>query len=383
MREVGFGSRVPRSEDIRLVQGLGGFTDDLAFQHQAYLFVLRSPYPFAFIRGDIRTDEAAAMAGVLAVLTGRDAIAEGLGNIPSGVKRSAPNGNSNFEPPYRALAVDMVRHVGDAVVAIVATSLSIAKDAAELVEIDYEPRPSVTITALAAEADAPSVWPEVPDNICFLHEVGNEAEVAAAFSSADHVTQLDFTISRISANPMEPRNAIGQFDAGTGRYTLFAGMQDPHTVRFELTRMLGIPENMLRVVSPDCGGAFGLKQGVFPEYILALWAAKRTGRTVRWQCERAEAFLADHHARDNVSRVELALNSHGHFLALQVHTTANLGAYLDAYGNHSPTNNLGGLAGTYLTPHIHASSSVCSPTPTPPPLIEVRAGPKHPMRSSG
>ena len=353
MREYGIGQSLSRSEDTRLVQGRGSFTDDFCFPSQTYLYVVRSPHPAARILS-IDTGAARALPGVLAVLTGEDAVADGLGTFPCRVKRQTRDGRPNFVPPHRALAVDRVRYVGDAVVAVIAESLSIAKDAGELVSIEYEPLPSVSATAQAE--GGPAVWDEAPDNVCYFFELGRKAEVEAAFSRAAHVAKLDFVISRVSANPMEPRNAIGLFDQGTQRYTLYTGTQAPHAIRTELAELvLKIPENRLRIVSPDCGGSFGMKDGIFPEQVLVLWASKTVGRPVRWQSERGEALLADHHARDNISTAELALDKDGQFLALRVTTTANLGAYLNVHGPHSSTNNLGGLAGTYTTPHIYSA----------------------------
>lgn len=355
MREYGIGQSLPRSEDIRLVQGRGSYTDDFGFLNQAYLYVVRSPHAAARILS-IDTTAARELPGVLAVLTGEDVIADNLGTFPCRVKRQTRDGKPNFVPPHRALAVGRVRYVGDAVVAVIAESLAIAKDAGELVAIDYESLPSVTATSEAGASGAAVVWDEAPDNVCFFFELGNRQKVESTFASAAHVAKIDFVITRVSANPMEPRNAIGLFDAGTQRYTLYTGTQAPHAMRAELAELvLKIPENRLRIVAPDCGGAFGMKDGIFPEQVLVLWASKRIGRPVRWQCERGEAFLADHHARDNISTAELALDKDGKFLALRVTTTANLGAYLNVHGPHSSTNNLGGLAGTYTTPHIYTA----------------------------
>lgn len=355
MRKFGIGQSLPRSEDARLLQGHGHYTDDFTFPRQAYLYVLRSPHAAASIHS-IDICAASQAPGVLAVLTGADAVADGLGVIPSRVKRYRPDGSPNFEPPYRALAVDRVRHVGDAVVAVIAETIASAKDAAELITVNYEPLPAVTSTDQTASPSAPRIWDEIPNNTCFFFEVGDKHAVNDAFSSAAHVTRLDLEVTRVSANPMEPRNATGIFDPGEERYTLFAGLQTPHGIRAELAEFIfKIPEANIRVVSPDCGGAFGLKIGVCPEIILVLWAARKTGRPVRWQCERGEAFQADHHARDQISTVELALDPAGRFLALRSSAIANLGAYLNVYGNHSPTNNLGGLSGTYMIPHIYAS----------------------------
>jgi aerobic carbon-monoxide dehydrogenase large subunit len=355
MREFGIGQSLPRSEDHRLLRGRGRYTDDIVLPRQAWLYVLRSPHAAACIRS-IDTTAAAASPGVLAVLTGRDAEADGLGTFTSRVTRPRPDGRPNFVPPFRVLVLDRVRRVGDAVAAIIAESLAEAKDAAELIEIDYEALPSVTATADAAKPGAPAVWDEVPDNVCFVYELGDKNAVDSAFARAAHVAELDFTVSRVSTNSMEMRNAIGSYEERDGRYTLYVGAQAPHTLRGELAEaILKIPQDRLRVVSPDVGGGFGMKGGGYPEWALVLWASRRIGRPVRWQAERGESLQSDFHARDNVSHAALALDAKGNFLALKVATTVNLGATLAMMGIHCGTGNLGGLAGTYRTPHILAT----------------------------
>jgi aerobic carbon-monoxide dehydrogenase large subunit len=355
MREFGIGQSLPRSEDLRLLRGRGRYTDDIVLPRQAALYVLRSPHAAARIRA-IDTNAALAAPGVITILTGQDAEADGLGTFTSRVTRPRPDGRPNFVPPFRVLALDRVRRVGDAVAAIVAESLAAAKDAAELIEIDYEALPSVTATAEAAKPGAPAVWDEVPDNVCFVYELGDKASVEAAFAGAAHVAELDFTVSRVSTNSMEMRNAIGSYEERDGRYTLYVGAQAPHTLRGELAEaILKIPQDQLRVISPDVGGGFGMKGGAYPEWALVLWASRRIGRPVRWQAERGESLLSDFHARDNVSHVTLALDAGGNFLALKVATTVNLGATLAMMGIHCGTGNLGGLAGTYRTPHILAT----------------------------
>jgi aerobic carbon-monoxide dehydrogenase large subunit len=346
MREFRLGAAVPRSEDPRLLRGQGRYTDDLSLPDVAYLYVLRSPHAAAKLR---KVDAATARTkpGVLAIFTGTDAICDGLGTFASFVPRTRPDG-STFVPPYRVLAVDRVRHIGDPVAAVIAETVEHAKNAAELVEVDYEILPAIVDTASAALPGQPSVWDEAPENICFVFRLGDKTAAGAAFANAKHIVQETFHISRVIANPIEPRAAMGCYDASQDRYTLFAGVQAPHIIRDELARsVFKMPASRLRVVSPDVGGAFGLKAGAFPELALVLWAAKQIGRPVKWVCERSEAFIADHHARDNVSRVRLALDEHGKFLALGVETIANIGAYIDSFGLHCPTNNLGGLTGPY------------------------------------
>ena len=355
MREFELGRAVPRTEDIKLLRGRGRYTDDIVLPRQCHLHVLRSPHAAARIRA-LDTRAAAAAPGVLLVLTGADAERDGLGTFASRVQRKRPDGSANFVPPYRMLALDRVHHVGQPVVVIVAESIAAAKDAAELVEIDWEMLPSVTDTAAAAAAGAPAVWDEVPDNICFVHSVGDKTAVDAAFARATHVVKERFHINRVAVNPLEGRTALGVYDTSDGRYTAYAGLQSPHVMRLELAgNVFKLPANQLRLISPDVGGGFGMKGSAHPELALVLWAAKKVERPVKWIAERSESFIADHHARDNVSTVELALDGDGKFLALRVATIANLGAYLASMGVHVATNNLGGIAGTYTTPHIHVS----------------------------
>ncbi len=349
---VGIGAALPRLEDGRLTRGQGAYGADLKFDGQVHLAILRSPYPHARIK---HADYSAALdlPGVLAVYTGQDVLSDGIGFLPTRVRRKAPNGEPNFVPPFPVLALDRVRHVGEGVVAVVAETLDAAKDALELIDVAYEPLPSVTSTGSAAAPGSPEIWAEAPGNVCFVYEAGDRDAVEAAFAKADHVTSLEFVVSRVAATPLEPRNAIGLYDPAFDRYTLYSADQSPHVLRNELSELiLKIPETSLRIVTPDCGGSFGMKYGAFPEQVLVLWAARKLGRPVRWVSDRSEAFMSDHHARDNVSRAELALDRDGRFLGLRVSTTANLGAYLDVHGIHTPTNNVGGLAGTYTTPNI-------------------------------
>ena len=355
MREFELGRAVPRTEDFQLLRGRGRYTDDIVLPRQSHLYVLRSPHAAARIRG-IDTAAAAAAPGVLLVLTGADAARDRLGTFASRVQRKRADGSANFVPPYRMLALDRVHHVGQPVVAIVAETMAAAKDAAELVEIDWEMQPSVTDTVAAAAPGAPAVWDEVPDNVCLVHSVGDKAAVDAAFARAKHIVKERFHISRVAVNPLEGRTALGVYDTRDDRYTLYAGLQSPHVMRLELAaNVFKLPANRLRLISPDVGGGFGMKGSAHPELALVLWAANKVDRPVKWIAERSESFIADHHARDNVSTVELALDDDGKFLALRAATIANLGAYLASMGVHVVTNNLGGLAGTYTTPAIQVT----------------------------
>jgi aerobic carbon-monoxide dehydrogenase large subunit len=349
------GQAQPRVEDVRFIQGAGRFVDDIDTFGTAHMVLVRSPYAAATIRS-IDKNVALESPGVLAVLTADDLLADRIGTLHTSVKRNRRDGSPMPEPPFPLLAGGAARFVGDAVAAVIAESLATAQEGAERVSVDYEELPSVTDAAVAPREGASAVWPDhAPDNICFVFEQGDRAAVDAAFAQADHVTKLDFRVSRVSANSLEPRNALGMFDAAEGRYTLFTGTQMPHKLRAELAeKTLFVPSSAIRVVSPDVGGAFGMKGSPYPEQALVLWAAKKVGRPVRWSASRNESFLSDFHARDTASTIELALDRDGIFLALRINTFANLGAYLAFNTPHSSTNNLGGLAGTYRTPHIYA-----------------------------
>jgi carbon-monoxide dehydrogenase large subunit len=355
MREFMFGSSVPRIEDPQLLRGSGRYTDDISLPGQTRLYVLRSPHAAARIRS-IDVSAAAARPDVVAVFTGADLEADGIGTLPSRARRKRPDGKPNFEPPHRGLAFDRVHHVGDPVVAVIAETLAAAKEAAEHVQVEYEVLPAVTDTAAAPGPDAPRVWDEVPDNICFYQEVGDKAAVDAAFAKAKHIISERFCISRVAVASMEARTGLGNYDERERRFTLYSGLQAPHTVRNELAEnVFHVPANEIRVISPDVGGAFGLKGSLYPELVVVLWASRKIGRPVKWISERSESFLSDFHARDNVSECSLALDEQGKFLALRVRTLANLGGYLSANGTMVPLNNIGGLAGTYTTPHIHVA----------------------------
>jgi carbon-monoxide dehydrogenase large subunit len=347
----GIGAPVRRVEDGRFLRGKGRFVDDLTPPGAAQLFVLRSPHAAARI---VRIDATAAraMPGVLLVLT--PAEVEALGVLRCVTPRHRRDGRPIAQTPWRMLAMDQARYVGDAVAAVIAETRAQAQDAAEAILVEYEPLPAVADAAAAVKPGAPAVWPEfAPDNESFLFRLGDVAAVEAAFARAAHVTRFDFRITRVSANPMEPRAALAAWDGVEERWTLTTGTQLPHVMRNEIAEFaLGVASNRLRIISPDVGGGFGMKESPFQEYVLALHAAKLLDRPVRWTATRTESFLSDSHARDNVSTAELALSAEGDFLGLRVHTLCNLGAYLAWQGPVSSTNNVGGLAGVYRTPAI-------------------------------
>ncbi len=356
MREFGLGQSVPRVEDARLLRGAGTFTDDLIPADLAHAYIVRSPHAHAQIRS-IETARALQAPGVVAVLTGSDADGDGIGTVPITVKRNKRDGTPMFEPPYRVLAKDRVRRVGEGVAVVVAETRDQAKDAADEIVVDYAPLPVAIGTATVAGDGTPTLWPEAPGNESFFFEAGDRGAVDSAFENAAHVAVADYVISRVAAAPMEPRTALGVYDPSTESYTLWAGLQQPHLVKGQLARdFLRVDQNKVRVIAPEVGGGFGIKGIGNVEPAMVLWAAKRTGRAVKWISERTESFLSDDHARDNATRTELALDGDGNFLALRVRATANIGAYVSPFGPHCPTNNLGSLACVYTTPAIHVEA---------------------------
>ena len=353
MAKFGIGQSVTRFEDIRLLKGEGRFLNDVNLSGQAHAVVLRSPHAHARIRG-IDVDRALKAPGVLAVLTGADVERDGLGTMKMTLRRKRPDGTPMFAPPHRGLSQERVRYVGDPIAFVIAETLGQAKDAADLVQVDYDPLPSVTSTAAAGPGSAP-VWDECPDNVSNVYEAGDKAAVEAAFARAAHVVRRRYVITRVHAQYMEPRGALGVYDPGEDRYTLYADVQYPHRVRNALASMVfQIPEHQIRVIAGDIGGGFGTKGWQYPEHRLVLWAARKLGRPVKWACERHEAIPADEHARDNISDAELALDAEGRFLALRVRTIANLGAYISSDRNLLASfSNVVTLVGVYTIPAAH------------------------------
>ncbi len=355
MGEFGIGQPVRRFEDKRFLSGNGRFQNDNNFLGQAYAYVLRSPHAHARIRSlDLTTAKAAP--GVVLIMTGEDLIAAKLGVMGVPFQRKRPDGSPMFARAFLGLAQGTVRYVGEPVAFVVAETLAQAKDAAELIDIDYEALPSVTDTAEAADGKV-AVWDECPDNISNLFEAGNKAASEAAFAKAAHIIKRRYVISRVYAHFMEPRGAIGIWDLGEDRFTLYADVQYPHRVRQALaTRIFKIPESKIRVIAGDVGGGFGTKGWQYPEHRLVLLAAKKLRRPVKWMCERSEAIQADEHARDNVSDAELALDKDGKFLGLRVKTLANVGAYISSERNLLATfGNVGTLTGTYDIPAAYVA----------------------------
>ena len=351
MGQYGIGQPVPRTEDARLLKGLGRYTADVDLPGQAHAVMVRSPHPHARI-ASIDARAALALPGVVAVLTAADYVADGLGEMPVMVLPQSRGGKvSAWLPPYLPLANGHVRFIGEGVALVIAETRAQAIDAAEAVAIDYEPLPAVFETARCAQPGSPAVWPQRADNVCYTYEVGDEAAVEAAFARAAHVVSQRLVISRMTVSAMEPRCAVGGYDAGTGRYTLYSHIQNPFLVRGLLAeQVFREPESRFRIVVLDVGGSFGTKGPLYPEQVLVLWASRRIARPVKWVATRSESLLADYHSRDNVTEASLALDAGGRFLGLRVRTTANLGAYLSMTGMGPTIANIGSLAGVYTTP---------------------------------
>jgi aerobic carbon-monoxide dehydrogenase large subunit len=349
MGQFGIGQAVTRFEDQRLLRGEGRFQNDVNLPGQCHAVIVRSMHAHARIRS-IDTQAARQAPGVVAVFTGADLARDKLGTMKMTLKRKRPDGSPMFAPPHRGLAQDRVRYVGDPVAVVIAETLALAEDAAEMVRIEYEPLPSVTSTAEAI-GGAP-VWDECPDNVSNVFEAGDRATTDAAFAAAHRVIRRRYVISRVHAQYMEARGALGVYDPGEDRYTLYADVQYPHRVRNALaSNIFNVPEHQIRVVAGDVGGGFGTKGWQYPEHRLVLWAARKIRRPVKWTCERREAIPADEHARDNVSEAELALDAQGRFLALRVRTLANVGAYVSSDRNLLATfSNVFTLVGVYAFP---------------------------------
>jgi aerobic carbon-monoxide dehydrogenase large subunit len=349
------GQAVRREEDERLLRGRGSYVDDAGEQSDARAYVLRSPHAHARI-GAIDAEKAKTAPGVLAVLTAEDVHRRGLGTLTPGVRRRRSSGASAYVCPQPLLADGRVRYVGDPVAFIVAETLNQAKDAAELIDIDYRPLPAVVTAAAALAPGAVAVWDDNPGNEAFFHEAGDKAAVDAAFARAEHIVRDEIRINRVTANSMEPRGCIAEYDGGRNRYTIRCTIQSVHATRAALAdHIFKLPQHQFRVVCDNMGGGFGMKGGCYPEYALSLWAAEITGRRVRWIAERSEGMASDEQGRGSVVAAELALDNDGRFLALRAQWQAAIGAY---YSTDRPTIpltiGLGCLVNTYGIPAVHA-----------------------------
>ena len=354
-KDGGIGASSKRREDVRFLTGKGRYVDDMNRPGQAHVAFLRSDMAHGRIRG-VDVSAAEGMPGVLRIFTGEDF--KDVGGMPCGWLVTDRFGKPMLEPKHPVLAHGKVRHVGDPIVAVVAETLAEARDAAEAVVLDIEELPAVVDMAAAVEG-GPLVHDDVGSNLCFdwgFVEENREA-VDAAIRGAHHVTTLDLVNNRLVANPMEPRAAVGEYDAADDMHTLWTTSQNPHVIRLLMGAfVLGIPEHKLRVVAPDVGGGFGSKIYHYAEEAFCAFAAKAVGRPVKWTSTRSEAFMSDAHGRDHVTRIELALDEDGTFLALRTNTLANMGAYLSTFAPCIPTWLHGTLmAGNYRTPLIYVN----------------------------
>ena len=359
------GDAVPRFEDQRLLTGQGNYTDDVLDQNSVFMVLVRSPFASATITA-IETDEARNAPGVLGVFTRADLDADSVGLFSSPFPFKRPDGSPMASPPFGMLAGETVNYVGDPVVAVIAETQTQADDAAELVVIDYDERPAVTDAKRALEPDAPELWDTAPGNIAFVVERGDKAATDQAFAKAAHVTALDLRITRVTATPIEPRSAMGSYDQSSDTYVLRTGTQTPHRQRNILAKdILHINPEQLRVISPDIGGAFGMKNSPYAEFAVVLWAARKVKRNVIWRSSRIEAMQSDYHGRDNHVHGELALDGTGRMLAVRIKSLGNLGGYLGPLSPHPPTANVGGIVGPYdiSTAHAHVTG-VLTHTPS-------------------
>ena len=369
----GIGQPVRRREDFRLLTGQGCYSDDFNFPDQAYAVMVRSPHAHARIRS-IDTAQASDAPGVLAVLTGRDLRADGLGAIPHSVGTRHPaditlknkDGSPPFIPQHFPMTADEAHHCGEIVAMVVATTLAAAKDAVELVEVDYEALSAIVHSVAAVAPGAPLARSDASANTSIDAEIGDRAATEAAFAAAAHTVKFQTWVQRIAGVPMEPRAATGTYDPDTGKYTLYAGIGGAVRPKQDLAKILGAAEDKVRVVMREVGGNFGTRGSFNPEFALVAWAARRVGRSVKWTCERQEAFVCDYQARDLAAEAELALDREGNFLAMRGSNIANVGAYPISFGPLAKGVEI--MTSIYHVPAVHfrARAAITNTLPTRP-----------------
>ncbi len=353
MTKFGLAQPVRRVEDPRLLKGNGSYTDDITLPGTAYGVVLRSPHAAATITA-IDTAVARALPGVLAVYTGTDLAADGIGGLPCAVPLKNRDGSAMAMPPHPVLADGAVRHVGDPVAFIVAENTKVARDAAEAVTVEYDLLPAITDLAHATDAGAPQVWETAKHNVAFDWQIGDKARTDALFDQAAHVTRLTVVNNRIVVASMEARAALADYDAATQRFTLRTNTQGGWLLKDLLSAaVFKMPAEQFRIITPDVGGGFGMKIFLYAEHVLTCYAARKLGRPVKWASERSEAFLADTHGRDNITLGELAADKDGRFLALRTRNLANMGAYLSTFAPYIPT-----VAGTGVLASVYGFQAV-------------------------
>ena len=351
----GIGASVVRKEDRRFITGKGRYVDDIKLPGMAHAYFVRSPHAHARIRS-IDVSAAKAMPGVVDVLTGQQIVDDKIGNLICGWAVHSKDGSAMRMGAWPAMAPEVVRFVGQAVAVVIADSRNLARDAAEAVVVDYEELPAVPNIEAALAADAPQLHPEAPGNMVYDWTLGDEAAVNDAFAKAAHVVTFDLVNNRLVPNAMEPRAALADYNDAEEHFTLHTTSQNPHVARLVLSAFYNIaPEHKLRVIAPDVGGGFGSKIFIYPEEMVALWAAKKVRRPVKWTGDRSEAFLTDAHGRDHVSHAEMAFDQDHKILGLRVKTHANFGAYMSLFSSSVPTYLYATLlSGQYNIPAIHA-----------------------------
>ena len=350
------GQAVARREDPTFLVGRGRYTDDVDLPGQAWAAVVRSPVPHGII-ATLDVAPALALPGVLAAFTGRDLVAAGIGDLPCNVALKNFDGSDFVRPPHPPLRLDRVRHVGDPVAIVVAETPEQARDGAEAVLLDIDPLPAVVDVEAAVAEGAPQLWDEAPGNVCLDWRAGQAEATDAAFAAAAHVTRLRIVNNRIVVCAMEPRGAIAEYDAATGRFTLHAGSQGVFGMRGSTARVMGVEPDRVRVRTYEVGGSFGMKAPVYPEYPAILHAARVLGRPVKWTDDRSGSFVSDQQGRDSVVVAELALDADGGFLAARVTGLANMGAYLATVGPNVQTGNIHkNLPSLYRTPSIRVET---------------------------
>jgi len=352
----GIGARVARKEDRRFITGAGRYVDDMVVPGMKHAAFVRSPHAHAKIKS-IDVNAAKALPGVIAVLSGKELQADGIGNLICGWMIHSKDGTPMNMGAWSPLATETVRYVGDAVAIVVAETKAQARDAAEAVAIDYEELPAVTAAVSALEAGAPQIHPEAKGNLIYDWEIGEAKAVDEAIAKAAHVTKMKIVNNRLVPNAMEPRAALGHYDKAEDHYTCWTTSQNPHVARLVMSAFYNVaPENKLRVIAPDVGGGFGSKIYIYPEEIVCLWASKKSGVPVKWVADRTESFLTDAHGRDHVSEVQLAFDADNKMTALKVDTIANFGAYMSLFSSAVPTYLYATLlSGQYVIPAIHAN----------------------------
>jgi aerobic carbon-monoxide dehydrogenase large subunit len=349
------GDPVIRKEDRRLLTGGGSFSDDANLPDQAYAAIVRSPHAHARIKGyDLST--AQNIPGIIAVLTGADAMADGLKPIPHNTMASSPpdialdnsDGSAHFNSPHFILPADKARFVGEALAIVIGDSIESARNGAEAVLIDFEPLPAVTDGAAALAPGAPLVWEAAGSNLCVDADVGDRVATDAAFAKAAHVVRLDTWVQRVTGVPMEPRAAVGEFDSATGRYTIHAGSGGAFRQKREISVILGVEIDNVRVIAKDVGGNFGTRNSFYPEFAMVAWAAKRITRPVKWTSDRTESFLSDHQGRDLRVEAELALDAEGNFTGFRGSNIGNVGAHTVSFVPLAKGAEI--MSGTYRIP---------------------------------